>query len=118
MTSEDQAMARVHGLQAVYPPQFQKGSPLGGWYPEGWNRILHQPCGSIRALIDDESLELPRRRIPTSSVKRSVLAMSMRFSYDATTLGGRLNCPMTAPTASLPNPCLVEEPNAITGRST
>jgi hypothetical protein len=49
---------------------------------------------------------LVRATLPTSGVKRSVLAMSMRFSYDSTADRARhkLNPTMTARTASTPTP--------------
>lgn len=57
---EDDAMAHVFALQRAYPRLFQKGSPLGVWYPKGWDGILQQLCGAVNALLDDHQAKLFR----------------------------------------------------------
>lgn len=37
---------------------FQKGSPLGVWYPAGRDRLLHKLCAAIYALLDDQQAGL------------------------------------------------------------
>lgn len=57
---ENEAMAHVFALQRAYPRLFDKGSPLGVWYPKGWDHTLHQLCGAIDALLDDGQTKLFR----------------------------------------------------------
>jgi hypothetical protein len=81
------------------------------------HRKCRYPCGTEPAHVAARLMF--KRAIPTSSVKRSVLAMSMRFSYDATTSGSCLNHTMTAPLICPPNPCHSrQEPGATTCGST
>lgn len=50
----------VNALRAAYPRLFGKGSPLGVWYPEGWDRVLHRLCATIDAFLDDRQAEMFR----------------------------------------------------------
>ena len=53
MNEDEQQMAHVTALQHAYPRLFQKGSPLGIWFPPGWNAILYSLCAGIDSFLDD-----------------------------------------------------------------